>query len=245
MKIFIIHLNWAKDRKDSMLEQIDKLRKNGFEEEIIFFDAIDAKKGEQHRFDKYYSSFLSKIYRARDATDGEIACYASHFSLWCECVKLDEPIVILEDDVELLDCFLEGFCRIKESSYEYVRLMALDEPKKPFTMIEKNFATTYDDIAGAQGYYLTPNAAKKFIDGSKYWILAVDNFMDKIYMHGVKTVLHIPYLIAENPQVSVVTTIPNRYDKKIKKSLFWKAIREIVRPYLVCKHILYLYRFKD
>lgn len=30
----------------------------------------------------------------------EVACFASHYELWVRCVELDEPIVILEDNVD-------------------------------------------------------------------------------------------------------------------------------------------------
>lgn len=238
MKIFIINLARATDRKDFMKTQIEKI--NHPDMEFLFFDAIDAKNGEHHRFDSYYRSFFTRLYRAKDSTDGERACYASHFSLWQKCIELNEPIVVLEDDIELLPEFLEGICRISDSSYEYVRLMGLDEPKNPLLFQSDYFALTYDELAGTQGYYLTPKAAKKFIKGCRYWVLAVDNYMDRISMHGVRTILHIPYLIKDNEFISANTTIHHRYDE-VKKSILSKSLREVYRLFIQIKQKLYIF----
>lgn len=241
MKVFIINLARAKDRKDFMKTQIEKNHHPSLE--FIFFDAVDAKNGEHHNFDRHYCSFFTKLYRAKDSTDGERACYASHFSLWQKCVELDEPIVIVEDDIEFLPTFSQGVQTIADSSYEYVRLMALDEPKHPFLFQDEHFALTYDELAGTQGYYITPKGAKKFIEGCRYWVLAVDNYMDRISMHGVRTMLYIPYLIKENDPMSANTTIHNRYDK-VKKSIFLKSLREVYRLFIQMKQKIYIFMDK-
>lgn len=42
----------------------------------------------------------------RELSDGEKAVYASHFKLWQECIRLNEAIMILEDDVEFSEEFI-------------------------------------------------------------------------------------------------------------------------------------------
>lgn len=42
-------------------------------------------------------------YWNRRLTKGEIGCVLSHYKLWRKCVELNEPILILEDDVNILD----------------------------------------------------------------------------------------------------------------------------------------------
>ena len=105
MKIFIVNLKRAKERRKLMQEQFDRMsneEKKGFE--IIFFDAIDAKAGEHLRFSQY-SKIASLLFRGKEMSDGERACFASHYSLWQKCVELNEPIVVLEDDVLFLKNF--------------------------------------------------------------------------------------------------------------------------------------------
>ena len=46
----------------------------------------------------------------RRFTKGEVGCVLSHFKLWKKCIELDEPLLILEDDVEPLDLLWEEKC---------------------------------------------------------------------------------------------------------------------------------------
>ncbi|MDO7253569.1 glycosyltransferase family 25 protein [Helicobacter cappadocius] len=241
MKIFIINLDRAKDRKEFMQNQINKLS-DLRQVEFIFFDAIDAKNDEHHRFVGHYRKFLAISNGGRELKESEKACYASHFSLWQKCVELGEPIVILEDDIELLPEFIEGIKRIFSSSYEYVRLMGLDTSNKSFIELNEHFSLTYDEVLGTQGYYLTAKGAKKFIKGSKYWVLPVDNYMDRVFIHGVRNILHMPFLIKENDQMSANTTIPNRYENdKMKKPFSYRVSREFCRLYNQIRKRVYIF----
>lgn len=106
MKIFIVNLKRAKERKEFMQRQFDSASegaKKGFE--VIFFEAIDAQKDEHLSF-KQYSKIRSLLFRGKELSAGERACFASHYSLWQKCVELNEPIVVIEDDVELEEEFL-------------------------------------------------------------------------------------------------------------------------------------------
>ena len=38
-------------------------------------------------------------------TPGELGCFASHYLLWEKCLELNEPIVVIEDDAQLEECF--------------------------------------------------------------------------------------------------------------------------------------------
>lgn len=230
MKIFIINLKRAIDRKEAMLKKIQNLKNQGSKEEFIFFDAIDAKEKEHEYFKMFFSSFWTKVHRAKDSTDGEKACYASHFCLWQKCIELNEPIIVLEDDINFAPHFLEGLERIKNSGYEYVRLRAIKMPKKRYIIYLKDyFALLIGDVAGTQGYYLTPSAAKKFIHNTRYWSLPVDIYMDKTYKNKVKNIIHTPYLITIDDFES---TIPNRYNNE-KKSSLYKLMREFFRIFFI------------
>ncbi|EAL1780048.1 glycosyltransferase family 25 protein, partial [Campylobacter jejuni] len=132
MKVFIINLERSLDRKEHMKKQIQKLfeknpsLKNKLE--FIFFKAIDAKNKEHLEFKDHFPWWGSWVL-GRELSDGEKACFASHYKLWQECVKLDEPIIILEDDVEFSDEFLnngvEYIDELLKSKYEYIRLCYL------------------------------------------------------------------------------------------------------------------------
>lgn len=130
MKVFVINLERSLDKKEHMQRQIQKLfeknpnLKNKLE--IIFFKAIDAKNKEHLEFKDHFPWWGSWVL-GRELFDGEKACFASHYRLWQECVKLNESIMILEDDVEFSDEFLnhaeEYIDELSKSEYEYIRIL--------------------------------------------------------------------------------------------------------------------------
>ncbi len=70
-------------------------------QEYIVWDAFDGTdkatiKYPQHAIGKEQFTWLKQMNDR--LTVGEIACILSHFSLWCHCVTIDKPIVILEHD---------------------------------------------------------------------------------------------------------------------------------------------------
>lgn len=55
----------------------------------------------KHLEDKHYLSWL-KLYNT-SLTPTQVACFFSHFSLWCHCIEIDSPIVILEHDAIMVE----------------------------------------------------------------------------------------------------------------------------------------------
>ena len=35
-------------------------------------------------------------------TKGEVGCFLSHWKAWKQCIKLNEPVLVLEDDLSLI-----------------------------------------------------------------------------------------------------------------------------------------------
>nr|WP_232258123.1 glycosyltransferase family 25 protein [Helicobacter pylori] len=52
----------------------------------------------------------------------EFGCYLSHYLLWKECVKLNQPVVILEDDVALEPNFMQALEDCLKSPFDFVKL---------------------------------------------------------------------------------------------------------------------------
>lgn len=235
MKIFIINLKSSLDRKNHMKNEIKKIQdqKSGENFEFIFFDAIDKNKIKEERFCKHFNDFYCIFYSARKLSDEEKACYASHFCLWEKCIELNEPVIILEDDIIFESDFIEGVKNIINSPYECVRLSFLSIGKIDFYQLNENFWITHDTLSGAQGYYLTPSGAKKFLAKSqKYWLKPVDGFMDYSYIHNVEKVTYSKHLLKEitliqekqnsNFNREITTNIPSREKtsfKHLKKNL--------------------------
>nr|QGT49938.1 hypothetical protein Helico4rc_0570 [uncultured Helicobacter sp.] len=219
MKVFVINLLRAKERRETIKKQVQDVPQDF---EVIFFDAIDAKNGEHLAF-KNYSNCLSYLFRGKKTSDGERACFASHYALWLECVKGAEPIIVLEDDVSLKAEFWTKLRHIAQSPYEYVRLMYLSQ-KATFLPLENDFLISFDSLMGTQGYYLTPKGASAFILHAKSWFCPVDDYMDMFYIHYVPNVCIKP-IIQENIE-EIPTTIEGRWKKP---PLWLKIIREFSR----------------
>ncbi|HEG0496239.1 TPA: glycosyltransferase family 25 protein [Campylobacter jejuni] len=247
MKVFIINLERSLDRKEHMQKQIQKLfeinpsLKNKLE--FIFFKAVDAKNKEHLEFKDHFPWWASWVL-GRELSDGEKACFASHYKLWQECVKLDEPIIILEDDVEFSDEFLnhgaEYIDELLKSEYEYVRLYFIFFKK--IYHLKNNFYISFKKISGAQGYYLEVNAAKKYIKYAKYWIYPVDNYLDMFFKHGVLNIIKFPFLI--KPRKNNESLISPDGRNYVKPVGIRKIIREICRFYANIFEVILIFYIK-
>lgn len=221
MKVFIINLERSLDRKKHMQKQIQKLFEKNLslknKLEFIFFKAIDAKNKEHLEFKDHFSWWGSWIL-GRELSDGEKACFASHYKLWQECVKLDEPIIILEDDVEFSDEFLnngiEYIDELLKSKYEYIRLCYLFD-KRLYFLSEGGYYLSFEKLAGTQGYVLQVSAAKKFLKCAKNWIYAVDDYMDMFYKHNVLNIVKKPLFLKQANFSSVIVEYGRKFSIKL------------------------------
>lgn len=230
MKAFIINLERSLERKERMQEQIQKLfEKNPSlkdDLEFIFFRAVDAKNGEHWEFKNHFVWWGSWVF-GRELSDGEKACFASHYKLWQECVRLGETIMVLEDDVEFSAEFLAGggIEDLLKSPYEYVRLCYTFDRK--IYALNPNYAISFENLGGTQGYTLKPSAAKKFILKAKFIYCPCDNYMDKAHKHKILNIIKKPLMIKENSALESEISALGRPSQRTK---FYKKIsREIFR----------------
>jgi GR25 family glycosyltransferase involved in LPS biosynthesis len=122
---------------------------------------------------------------------GVVGCFYSHYALWEQCVALNEPIMIFEDDVK----FYRGW---RPVVWDGVLILSLgkssfmSEPQKTYlekpsgsarAMPWKNFS-----MPGASGYAITPDAALGLIKFYRpYWYPAdnaINQFVTPIYIHN-------------------------------------------------------------
>ncbi|WJI94896.1 glycosyltransferase family 25 protein [Helicobacter pylori] len=129
-QVYIISLKESQRRLDTeklVLESNEK-----FKDRCVFqiFDAISPKHQDFEKFiqELYDSSSLLKSdwfhsdYCYKELLPQEFACYLSHYLLWKECVKTNQPIVILEDDVTLESHFMQALEDCLKSPFDFVRL---------------------------------------------------------------------------------------------------------------------------
>ncbi|GAA9025714.1 hypothetical protein HpHA123_06410 [Helicobacter pylori] len=130
IQVYIISLKESQRRLDTeklVLESNEK-----FKGRCVFqiFDAISPKYQDFEKFvQELYdaqsmlkSDWFHSDYCYQELLPQEFGCYLSHYLLWKECVKTDQPIVILEDDVALESNFMQALEDCLKSPFDFVRL---------------------------------------------------------------------------------------------------------------------------
>ncbi|WQZ13161.1 glycosyltransferase family 25 protein [Helicobacter pylori] len=129
-QIYIISLKESQRRLDT--EKLVSESNEKFKGRCVFqiFDAISPKYEDFEKLiqELYDSSNLLKSdwfhsdYCYQELLPQEFGCYLSHYLLWKECVKLNQPVVILEDDVALESNFMQALEDCLKSPFDFVRL---------------------------------------------------------------------------------------------------------------------------
>ncbi len=130
IQVYIISLKESQRRLDTeklVLESNEK-----FKGRCVFqiFDAISPKHEDFEKFvQELYdaqsmlkSDWFHSDYCYQELLPQEFGCYLSHYLLWKECVKTNQPVVILEDDVVLESNFMQALEDCLKSPFDFVRL---------------------------------------------------------------------------------------------------------------------------
>ncbi|GHP23216.1 hypothetical protein JP0037_10440 [Helicobacter pylori] len=130
IQVYIISLKESQRRLDTeklVLESNEK-----FKGRCVFqiFDAISPKHEDFEKFvQELYdaqsmlkSDWFHSDYCYQELLPREFGCYLSHYFLWKECVKTNQPVVILEDDVALESNFMQALEDCLNSPFDFVRL---------------------------------------------------------------------------------------------------------------------------
>lgn len=130
ISVYIISLKESQRRLDT--EKLVSESNEKFKGRCVFqiFDAISPKHQDFEKLvqELYDSSSLLKSdwfhsdYCYQELLPQEFGCYLSHYFLWKECVKTNQPIVILEDDVALESNFMQALEDCLKSPFDFVRL---------------------------------------------------------------------------------------------------------------------------
>ncbi len=130
ISVYIISLKESQRRLDTeklVLESNEKFKgRCAFQ----IFDAINPKHEDFEKFvQELYDaqSMLKSDWFHSDWCRGELlpqefGCYLSHYLLWKECVKTNQPVVILEDDVTLESNFMQALEDCLKSPFDFVKL---------------------------------------------------------------------------------------------------------------------------
>lgn len=211
MKLFIINLKRSPERKKLMQEKLKTLQHDPLFAELNlsydFFTAVDSKSEHFKDYKAMFNPTLCYLLHGRILIDSEIACYASHYSLWEECVRLNEAICVLEDDIDFEANFLNALKDIVATKFLFVRFFTSCKNRDKYIYkIDKNYYYSLKNTNGALGYYITPKAAKALI--TQVWDSPVDIHMEFVSRHNIDNIIYKPFIISEN-EISQQSTIIN------------------------------------
>ena len=161
MKIFVVSLKSATDRRKQITDTMKKL---GLEFE--FFDAVDGRKGLPKKYEAMIDRELTKK-RFGEMSDGEYACALSHGLLYKKIASEKiKNVIVLEDDAIINEDFTtmikNKLC--EKSGCDFIPLNHTHTAKLPWG--EREFLGKYKMIKIARmskstaGYYINLNAVK-------------------------------------------------------------------------------------
>ena len=186
----VISLKDSLERRRKCKFYLDKL-----DYEWIFFDAVDGKKIDNYPAE--YNKKKVKKLHGFDMTMTEIAVRFSHLEVWKKSVKLNIPILVLEDDFAFGNNIDESinFALKHFDAWQVLRLQALFESKYE-TLIEENnikLVKNHSDPLGCTAYFVKPSSAKTLIEHSKFFFEPIDHFLEHSSYHGLNFLAIKPY----------------------------------------------------
>lgn len=231
MMVFVISLLNSKERRFHVRDQMNSVGIH-----YQFFDAIDRHEGYRYFEAIDEKSFL--IQTGRRVTLGEVACYASHLSLWKKCISLNEPLLIMEDDFYLKKNFPYAIDEVKKliNDYGYIRLQKERKGKKRKILDSGKFTLFYYTKMphSAMCYAISPRIASVFVYNSRVLYSPVDVFVKKIWEHKQCLYGLTPYTVFDGP-VGQISDIGKKYKTPKKFDI------KIIRFFTKIKWILYRY----
>lgn len=229
MKIFVITLKNANSRQAKIAQQLNKIHVD-FE----FFYGVDGRLPDA-QFQNYSETKRLRAF-GNTLTKTQLGCFASHYKMWQKCLELNEPIIILEDDIFLSSDFGSklGFVETELFRLQFLRLCGLTLYRKNVHVSDGVVMFT-KGVSGTQGYALTPETARKFIQNANYWLEPVDDYIDKSWRHGVPSYCMIPCIVKPNDDE------PSHMIKsaKQKAKLLYRITREIYRLYSEIRRLIF------
>ncbi|EEZ83719.1 TPA: glycosyltransferase family 25 protein [Vibrio alginolyticus] len=235
MKVFVINMKRSVDRRVRMENALNKAN-IPFE----FIEAIDSSAPNFLYSERSNDDLTRKRFGYR-LVENEIACFSSHHLAWEKCLELNEPILVLEDNCDLLPEFFDVFSHFDTLAEQYDFLKLAATKPKSFKVISSvnnklNIVRFNKRTCGIMGYILTPHAASKFIKNATQFIEPVDDYMEKPYKHGVSTYVLRPDIVK---RADIPSTIGSSRKDKSGITSWNKLYIEIFRLYEQLSDFLY------
>jgi glycosyl transferase family 25 len=183
MRVHVINLAASADRRDYLCAQLDRLGVD-----YAIFRAVEPPQAGEW-FERYDEKRYL-INTGRRASPGEIACFGSHSTLWKHAVDSGKPIVVLEDDVEILPTFPRAVAEVARliDCYGFIRF-AENGPSRHVCTIPMETAGEFSIVRytrypfGSMGYAISPKTAAAFLAHSTVVTGPPDLFIKKFWEH--------------------------------------------------------------
>ena len=162
MKKLVISLQRRTDRK----KEFYKNNLTNYQ----FIKAIDYKRLNNFIVDENFRD----PFKNRPVLKSEVACFLSHKKAWEECLKLNEPVIILEDDVVINDKWDEEYYKDLIDKYNFIYLQKNEnEPNRVISIDDRLEIPFYP--YNLTGYIIKPSTAKVLLDNIDKIIPADEN----------------------------------------------------------------------
>ena len=221
MKLYVISLPDAGERRERAAIQLADAG--------MTFEFFDALCGEQAMAEGHFDrcdvdDWL--LNTGRDVTPAEIGCFASHRSMWQKCVELGEPIMVMEDDFQLLPGFADAVTQVAGLIEDFGFIRLQDEKRARKERVAARGAYTVWRYTKAPHSCMcnaiTPSVAEQFVEMTRVVREPVDVFVKKFWQHGQPIYGLTPYTVTES-SLSPKSCIPDR--DKAHKNLKVRSTR--------------------
>lgn len=192
------------------------------------YSAVNGSENTPKSILPYYSdTYWRDPFSNRRMTAGEVGCILSHIDLWKQCVIADEPIVILEDDLRILNPEWEAMAEHNLEDYGVLYLS-----RKKFR--EGDTYQSLNSLLESPGYtywtcayVIQPNAAIEFL---KYFqnnpLIPADEFLPLALGYHIDSRLNetwkTPYIDSAAFKNNLV--MPNgEQDSDIENGDYWRC----------------------
>lgn len=215
MKLFVISLPDACERRERAAAQLADAG--------LDFEFFDALRGEQVIAERYFERCDDNewlLNTGRPMSLGEVGCFASHRSMWQKCVEFDEPLMIMEDDFQLLPGFEGAVEQVAGNIMQcgFIRLQSETRARKERVAKSGDYTLwRYTKVPhSCMCNSLTPSVAQNLIERTRAICEPVDVFIKKFWLHGQPIYGLTPYTVTES-MLSQDTFILHR--EKVPKGL--------------------------
>lgn len=225
IKVWVINLESAKQRWDTLAPELEKLP--------WIFERFPAIRGSSLRPEDrkhFLDERLYSLKHGKQPVMGELGCYLSHMGVLKALLASDyEYAIVLEDDVRFRSIFEKTVNQLvaNPKDWDLVKLSGVHSgtPIRIKGLSDGvSLAVPLSQLTGSSAYLINRDAARKLVDNISLMSLPYDHAFDRNWKYGFKLRMTVPLLCIHG--IGDDTTI--NYSARSKNPLsFYKRIPTI------------------